>query len=227
MNVEQRLVDAFRSADSVQPSHDLWSRVVHSIEEDRTHRRRVATAIVGIAAAIVPLVGIGIAFRRENALGKYVERPVFDLLETVALVTLAVVLGPAIRRFGRGYAHDLWPNAPVTAAGLVRLMDVAYALVFAGYILASAQFDYPAVDTGLWTDQVADAAVRIGGLMLLMGLLHALTFMVLPVVALVSNSTRRGRRLPRWLNVLGAVVLITQIVPAFPLLAILIVELVS
>ena len=32
-----------------------------------------------------------------------------------------------------------------------------------------------------------------------MGLLHAATIMVLPVVALVSNSTRVGRALPRWL----------------------------
>jgi len=32
-----------------------------------------------------------------------------------------------------------------------------------------------------------------------MGLLHAATIMTLPLVALVSNSTRVGRALPRWL----------------------------
>ena len=34
-----------------------------------------------------------------------------------------------------------------------------------------------------------------------MGILHAVTIVVLPVVALVSNSTRVGRALPRWLVV--------------------------
>jgi len=33
-------------------------------------------------------------------------------------------------------------------------------------------------------------------------MLHAVTIAVLPVVALVSNSTRRGRPLPKWLTVL-------------------------
>ena len=35
-----------------------------------------------------------------------------------------------------------------------------------------------------------------------MGILHAVTIIVLPVVALISNSTRVGRALPRWLVVL-------------------------
>jgi len=39
-----------------------------------------------------------------------------------------------------------------------------------------------------------------------MGLLHALTIMALPVVALVSNSTRVGRALPRWLVVVIVIV---------------------
>jgi hypothetical protein len=35
-----------------------------------------------------------------------------------------------------------------------------------------------------------------------MGILHAVTIIVLPVVALISNSTRVGRPLPRWLVVI-------------------------
>ncbi len=46
--------------------------------------------------------------------------------------------------------------------------------------------------------------------LLLIGLLHAMTMMALPLVALVSNSTRRSRKLPRFavaLIVIGGVVL--------------------
>ncbi len=225
MSIEQRLVEAFRSADVVRPSDDLWSRVVHSIEEDRAHRRRVAAAIASVSATVVTLVAVGVAFRRENAIGHYVHRPVFGVLETTALIAVVVVLGPAIRRFGRGYSDDLWPNASIVSTSIVRLMDVAYALVFTGYILVTTRFDHPALDTELWTDQVGDAAIRLGGLLLIMGVLHALTFIVLPVVAIVHNTTRRGRRLPRWLTVVGVVWLVLQVVPAFPALVILLVGL--
>ena len=43
--VEQRLIDALRSTERVDPSPDLWSRVVHSIDEDRAHRRRVRAGV--------------------------------------------------------------------------------------------------------------------------------------------------------------------------------------
>jgi len=49
--------------------------------------------------------------------------------------------------------------------------------------------------------QVEDLCWRVGGLVLTMGLMHAATIMTLPIVALVSNSTRVGRALPRWLTV--------------------------
>lgn len=37
--------------------------------------------------------------------------------------------------------------------------------------------------------------------MLTIGILHAVTVTVLPLIALVSNSTRAGRPLPRWVVV--------------------------
>ncbi len=224
MNVEQRLIAAFRNTDFGRPSDDLWTRVVHSIDEDRAHRRRVRAASASVGAAAIALVGVALAFVRENSVGSYVEYHVFDILVTVALVVLVVVLGPAVRRFGRGYAADLWPSAPATATALIRLLDVAYALVFTGYILLTATFEYPTVNSELWTDQVADACLRIGGLVLVMGLLHAVTFVVLPFVALVDNSTRHGRRLPRWFVVLGVVFLITQVVPLIPVVILVIVS---
>jgi hypothetical protein len=217
MTVEQRLVAALRAADHVEPSTDLWSRVVHSIEEDRAHRRRVWTATAISAATLAALTIVGVLGLTDGPTGRFVRPAVMEFIETVALVVLVAVLGPAIRRFGRGYATDLWPATPAMATALVRLLDVAYVLVFAGFILMTAELDFGAtaqlrsecflgaVDCHTVGAQVQSAAQRIGGLILVMGILHAVTISVLPVVALVSSSTRLGRPLPKWLVVVLAI----------------------
>jgi hypothetical protein len=140
---------------------------------------------------------------------------VLHVTQLVALVVLVAVLGPAIQRFGRGYATDLWPSSPATAVALVKLLNVAYVLVFAGYILMTGALDVEtstmvvgdcrrvSVDCAdYFPDQMRYTAFRVAGLVLTMGLLHAITIIVLPIVALVSNSTRLGRPLPKWLVVL-------------------------
>ena len=201
MNVEQRLIDALRSADRIEPSADLWSRVVHSIEEDKAHRRRVVTSFVVTAAMVFALGVAALVNLIDVPSGRQVRLPAMELIETVALVCLVVVLGPAIRRFGRGYAHDLWRTTPEMPKALLRLLDVAYLLVFGGYILLTAAFDFGSSTIGV-ARQVEDLCWRVGGLVLAMGLLHAATIVTLPLIALVSNSTRVGRRLPRWVVVL-------------------------
>jgi len=198
VNVEQRLVNALRAADEVEPSPDLWSRVLHSIEEDQAHRRRVVTSFAITIAVIAGLVVVGLLNVIDTPSGRQVRVPAMELIETIALIALVAVLGPAIRRFGRGYAHDLWRMTPDMATSLLRLLDVAYLLVFGGYILLTTYFDFGR-STTLVAEQVEDLSWRVGGLVLTMGLLHAATIMTLPLVALVSNSTRVGRALPRWL----------------------------
>jgi hypothetical protein len=210
VNVEQRLVNALRSAEPVEPSTDLWARVVHSIEEDRAHRRRVVRSVGAAIGVLAVLVVVGWLGLTDGEAGSFVRPAVMEAIETIALLTIVAVVGPAIRRFGRGYAADLWPASPGTATQLLRLLDVAYFLVFAGFILLTADFDFTALAElcGLFGDcvtlqhQIQDALGRTGGLLLVMGLLHASTIMVLPIVALVSNSTTAGRPLPRWVVVL-------------------------
>ena len=198
--VEQRLVNALRSVDRVEPSADLWSRVVHSIEEDQAHRRRVVESFASIILTATGLAALGVLNMIDLRSGRQVRLGVMELIETIALVLLVAVLGPAIRRFGHGYAHDLWRTTPDTPTALVRLLDVAYLLVFVGYILLTAHFDFERATIGV-AQQLEDLGWRIGGLLLTMGLLHAATIMTLPVVALIANSTRGGRPLPRWLAV--------------------------
>lgn len=204
MNVEQRLLHALRATDDVEPSPDLWARVVHSIEEDRVHRRRVVRVAGGIVAMAAVLVAVVLLNVTDSPFGAQVRPAAMELVETIALAFLAVVLGPAIQRFGRGYAHDLWRATPAMPTSLLRLLDVAYALVFTGYILLTASFEFgrSLIVVG---DQIEDMSVRVGGLLLTMGLLHAATIMTMPLIALVSNSTRAGRTLPRW--VVGLLVL--------------------
>ena len=198
MNVEQRLVNALRATDQVEPSPDLWSRVLHSIEEDQAHRQRVVTSFAVTIAMMAGLVVLGLVNLIDTPSGRQVRVPAMELIETIALISLVAVLGPAIQRFGRGYAHDLWPTTPSLPSSLLRLLDVAYLLVFGGYILVTTYFDFGPSTTGV-AEQVENLFARVGGLVLTMGLLHAATIMTLPMVALVSNSTRVGRKLPRWI----------------------------
>jgi hypothetical protein len=218
MNVEQRLVAAMHTTDAVEPSADLWSRVVHSIEEDQAHRRRVVSSAIATIASAAGLALVAVVALIDGPLGRHVRPAVMELLETIALAVLVAVLGPAIRRFGRNYARDLWPATPGTATSLLRLLDVAYLLVFTGFILMTADLSFetsttlhsqcfaPAVECHSWRGQLEDAGGRIGGLLLVMGVLHAVTLLVLPVIALISNSTRRNRPLPKWLVVVLVII---------------------
>jgi ABC-type spermidine/putrescine transport system permease subunit II len=221
MNIEQRLLRAFDQVERLEPSSDLWTRVVHSIDEDRAHRRRVIRSFTIAVATALVLVAIGWASVRDGVFGQHVDRRVMELLELVGLIVVVVVLGPALRRFGRNYTLDLFPRQHDLATRLLELLDVAYYLVFAGYILLTTQFEFDLGVAGRpasrdLAQQLHEAAVRLGGLLLTMGLLHALTLFVLPLVALVHNSTRQGRALPRWLRnaaVVLAVLAALQFIP--------------
>lgn len=211
----RRSLDATISThDRVEPSADLWARVVHSIDEDREHRRRVVRTAAAAVAALAALVTAG-ALAMQDSPGTrqgFVHRPTMELLETIGLVGLLLTLGPAIRRFGRGYANDLWPTSSGTPAALLRLMDLALYLIGIGYILLSAEFEFT---TELMSDRLADqlaaAAIRAGGLLLVLGVLHVHTLFALPMVALIDNSTRVGKALPRWLILLLAATILSVV----------------
>ncbi len=201
MNVEQRLLEAFEASSRIEPTPDLFSRVVHSIEEDRRHRHRVVRTTAVLAASLLTMAVAGALSIQQHRAGRFVDRPTMELLEAVALTTLLLVLGPAIRRFGRNYAADLWPAGVTTPNALLRLLDLAYYLVGAGYVLLSTEFRF-GTSGGRLADQLGDASIRIGGLLLVLGVLHAVTLFVLPLVAFVDNATRNDRPVPRWILLL-------------------------
>jgi len=205
--LEARLVRALERADDIEPSPDLWSRVVHSIEEDRAHRRRVVGTSVGAVLVTLALVLAGVVGLTDGPSGTVVRWQVMEALETIALVCLIVALGPAIRRFGRGYAGDLFTSNRSTADGMLRLLDLAYYLVFAGYVVATIEPLSPAEVSQLTlAAELGTAAERIGLLLVAMGVLHALALVAMPVMALIVNATRTGSAVPRWIWIGLAVV---------------------
>ncbi len=207
MTLERRIKEALSAVDEVQPSVDLWARVSGSIDEDRDRRRRVRLVMLSISAVAALLVAAGWWFRVETTIGRSgVEWRAMEVLESLVLMLLVVVLGPAIRRFGDGYAGAIFRTSPATGDRFIRLLDVAYYLVFSGFILVTADFDRPLAASLGVGEQLGEATSRIGGLLLAMGLLHAVTILVLPLVGLVFTAGWRQKQLPRWVNILLLIV---------------------
>lgn len=194
--VEQLLRQALRQADAYAPSPDLFARVQRSIEEDLAHRRRVRLSVVLLAGAVVGAAAY-LAAMAEVVDGR-LTWPWWslELLTTVVLLALVVVLGPLIRRFGTIYAAAVWRAHPPIASRFLALLDIAYYLVFTSYVLLTTTVDPPAawLAAGGLADQLQHIAVRTGGVLLLMGVLHSLTIVVLPLLGLIFADA--WRRLP-------------------------------
>ena len=108
------------------------------------------------------------------------------------MVGLALWLGPFIRRFGKSYAADVFRANPRTGKSFIVLMDVAYYLIVFAYILFTLQFE-PAEE---WeqtvnAEQLRLTAVRTGGLLLIVGILHGLNVLTLPVMGRIFTLNRR------------------------------------
>jgi hypothetical protein len=117
---------------------------------------------------------------------------VLELIVVGTLIVIVAVLGPVIKRFGKSYAADVFRANPRTGKSYLVLMDIAYYLIFGAFILFTIQFD---PDTG-WTQhvgarQLEGSVIRIGGMLLLMGLLHGLNVLSLPVIGRLFSLNRR------------------------------------
>ncbi len=117
---------------------------------------------------------------------------ILEIITIAALVAVVGVLGPLIKRFGKGYAADVFRANPRTGKSYLVLMDFAYYMIFGAYILFVTKWE---PDQG-WEQQVnaqqlQGSAVRLGGMVLLMGLLHGLNVLTLPVIGRVFTLNRR------------------------------------
>jgi hypothetical protein len=117
---------------------------------------------------------------------------ILELITVGALVAALLILGPLIKRFGRSYAADVFRANPRTGKSYIILMDVAYYLIFTAYILFTTRFE---PDTG-WGDtvgaeQLRGETIRLGGMLLLMGILHGANVLSLPIIGRLLGLSRR------------------------------------
>jgi hypothetical protein len=191
--LEHRLREALHEAgDSIRESPDLFARVELSIADDRRlHTQHVA--LVAIAGCIVASLGSILAAVVDHQQGELLmDWWILELLTTATLVVIAFWLGPLIKRFGRSYAADVFRANPRTGKSFIMLTDVAYYLIFFSYILFTVTFE----PREPWSDTVNAAQLqhetaRVAGILLIIGVLHGINLLALPVVGRLLTLNRR------------------------------------
>ena len=117
---------------------------------------------------------------------------IFELTTIGVMVLALAVLGPLIKRFGRSYAADVFRANPRTGKSYIVLMDIAYYLIFSAYILFGIAFERQAGWAAtVSADQLQSETVRLGGMLLIMGILHGANVLSLPVVGRLLGLGRR------------------------------------
>ena len=117
---------------------------------------------------------------------------ILELITAVILVAIALLLGPFIKRFGRSYAADVFRSNPGTGKSFIVLTDFAYYLIFSAYILFTTTVDRPR-DWGqtVGAGQFQMTIGRIGGILLIIGVLHGINLLVLPIIGRLLTLNRR------------------------------------
>lgn len=117
---------------------------------------------------------------------------VLELITVGVLIVALAVLGPLIKRFGRSYAADVFRANPRTGKSYIILMDVAYYLIFTAYILFTTVFERQSgwAET-VNAEQLRAETVRIGGMLLIMGILHGANVLSLPIIGRLLGLGRR------------------------------------
>lgn len=115
---------------------------------------------------------------------------VIELGTNVLLLLIVVILGPLIKRFGRGYAGDVFRANPRTGKSYLVLMDIAYYLVFISFILFTVTFR-PRLGWGQTGVVLESEVVRVGGMLLIMGILHGLNVLSLPLIGRLLGLSRQ------------------------------------
>jgi hypothetical protein len=193
MTLEQRLHEAlFASAAHVSPAPDLFARVVQSVEADRRRHTRILRAwlVAGLLVAAAASLVLGFSEYRDGRL--IMDWWVLELITLALLLGLAFWLGPFIKRFGRSYAADVFRSNPRTGKSFIVLVDIVYYLIFIAYIFFTVRFE---PDDGwghtVGPEQLQFEVAKIGGILLIIGLLHGMNLLLLPVLGRLFSLNRR------------------------------------
>ena len=72
------------------------------------------------------------------------------------------------------------------------LTDVAYYLIFTAYILFTTKFDPPTDwESTVTAPQVQYGLARVGGILLIIGVLHGVNLLILPIIGRLLTLNRR------------------------------------
>ena len=117
---------------------------------------------------------------------------ILELITVGVMIAVVGVLGPLIKRFGKAYAADVFRANPRTGKSYLVLMDFAYSMIFVSYVLFVIKWE---PDQG-WAqtvnaEQLQGSVVRVGGMLLLMGLLHGLNVLTLPMIGRIFTLNRQ------------------------------------
>ena len=195
-NLEDRLTRAL-SDYPVEPSPDLFDRVVESIAADRSRRRSTLRwSLAGLAVLALAVTAVLTLTPRVNGT---LAMPwwILEVATNLVLVVIALWLGPFIKRFGRAYAADVFHDNPLTGKSYIVLTDIVYYLIFSAYILFTIKvapdstwaIAQPVID--VTAGQVTWELGRIGGILLVIGILHGLNIVLMPVLGRLFSLNRR------------------------------------
>ena len=189
--LEDRLRQAFDQYREVAASPDLLDRIEMAVDADEKRRRRLRTGMAWASVATVGLIALGTLTIQG---GTDVEWWILELITTAVLFGIAFALGPFIRRYGKAYVADVFRANPRTGKTFVFLTDVAYYLLFVAYILLTARFQQSTA-WGIFGDvtarQVQHEVWRVGGILAIIGVLHSVNLLLLPVVGRLFTMNLR------------------------------------
>ncbi|MET0578789.1 MAG: hypothetical protein ABW122_09030 [Ilumatobacteraceae bacterium] len=194
MSVEDRLRVALHDgAEAVHESPDLFTRVELSIDDDRRLRvqHRALVTIGACIAVAVAAIAVAVTDVGEGG-GLLMDWWILEIITTLVLVAIACWLGPLIKRFGRSYAADVFRANPRTGKSFIMLTDIAYYLIFFSYILFTVSF----APRDSWSetvnaDQLQFETARIAGILLIIGVLHGVNLLALPVIGRLLTLNRQ------------------------------------
>ncbi len=191
-DLESRLHDALGEVgDHTEPSPDLFARVVGSIADDRARRRHLNTVVGSWVAALAVAITLIISTTPRDEEGLHMPWWILEVAANAVMVGLALWLGPFIKRFGRAYAADVFHDNPLTGKSYIVLTDIVYYLIFTAYILFTIRTSAPTPSGDVTADQVKEAAARLGGILLIIGVLHGLNLVIMPVLGRLFSLNRR------------------------------------
>ena len=176
----------------VEPADDLFARLEESLE--RQEARRAWRIRAGLAiGCVLAVVAAAFALTIDVEEGELqMDWWIYEVIVFAVMVAIAAFLGPFIKRFGRNYAAEVFRSNPTTGKSFIVLTDFAYYLIFTAYIL----FTTRAEQLDGWADtvnadQVQYSVARLGGILLILGVLHGLNLVLLPVIGRLLTLNRR------------------------------------